>query len=209
MTLLEIVQEVQRRLRLPVAALITEAHAQILVSFVNEVQRDYMVESAAWGELMKGGSFPTVASNDKVTVTLDAGDEIAGFASLQIADNPPIIHESDERMRGLVRSYSGTPSRPLHYRIWSRSGASMTFQFAPTPDQAYTVTAEAFKKPPRLSAAGDVPALDDDLIVLGVTALAKKEQGDDFTPDLAMFREALASRAVSQGTVNWLDVEPV
>src|SRR4030067_452310 len=91
MTALEIINEVQIRLRLPKSTTITDAHAQLLLSFLNEVQRDYMHESVVWDELKTYGNFNTAAGTSLYTISITNSQEGEIIRALKIGTDVPLL----------------------------------------------------------------------------------------------------------------------
>ncbi len=210
MQALELIRMVQRDLRLPQAAAITEAHAQLLLGFANTVQRDLMLENYVWDEQKVYGHFETEADTALYTVTGSSSYEIDVIRNLQIGTYDPLVWCTDSDFRAHKRTYTSTTARPLYWRVYSRSGGdSIVVEVTPTPDAAYQVDTEALIKPKRLSGAEDETMLDPDIIFLGMMMLARKEQGEDFSGDLAAFQAKLTLQGENQGESNWGDVEAI
>src|SRR4030067_2060095 len=116
MTALEIINEVQIRLRLPKSTTITDAHAQLLLSFLNEVQRDYMHESVVWDELKTYGNFINAARTSLYTISITNSQEVEIIRALQIGPNPPLEKfNNDEEFREYKRDNTAN-APPLRWR---------------------------------------------------------------------------------------------
>jgi len=204
MTVLQIIQEVQRRLRLPVSQSLTDAHSQLLLSFINTVQRDFMQEDVVWDECKVYDSFNTVAGLATYTLTI-SGAEIDAIRHLQIENYAPIGKFSDDDFREYKRSNTGQ-GQPLVFRIYSRSGGDIIIELCPAPDKAYSVSCELLKKPPRLTGQNETPLLDSDTVIAGVLMLASGEQ-EGKEPD--SFQAKLSLQGDTQGESNWGDAEAV
>jgi hypothetical protein len=210
MQAITLINNIQRELRLPQAAAITEAHAQLILGFINTVQRDLMLENYVWDEQKTYGYFETEADSFLYTVTGSSSYEIDVIRNLQISTYDPLTWCSDSDFRAYKRSYGTTTGRPLYWRVYSRSGGdSIVVELTPTPDAVYQVDTEALIKPKRLSAADDETMLDPDIIFLGALMLARKEQGDDYSGDLAAFQAKLMLQGDNQGESNFGDVEAI
>lgn len=204
MTVLEIIQEVQRRLRMPVSTSLTDAHSQLILSFINTVQRDFMLENIVWDECKVYGSFDTVAGTPTYSISV-SGQELDVVRNLQIGTNAPIVKYDDDDFREYKRANTGQ-AQPLVFRIYSKSGGGITVELCPTPDAVYSVDFEALKKPPRLTAQNETPLLDSDTIIAGALMLARGEQ-EGKEPD--SFQAKLALQGDTQGESNWGDAEAV
>src|SRR4030065_570284 len=203
MTALEIINEVQIRLRLPKSTTITDAHAQLLLSFLNEVQREYVHDSGVWDELKTYGNFNTAAGTSLYTISITNSQEVEIIRALKIGTNPPLEKfNNDEEFREYKRVNTAN-AQPLAWRVYGRSGGSIIIELAPTPDAVYQIDAEIIKKPPKMSIAADVPLLDADTLILGATMLAKKEMGLDAQGDAAGFQAKLGLESDTQGESNF------
>lgn len=207
MTALEIVNDVQRVLRMPVSAAITEPHARLLLSFCNLVMRDFMLESFVWDELKVFGNFDTSADNAIYSISSTRGD-IDVISNIQIGTDDPLANYNDENFRAYKRTNTNT-GQPLVYRHYGRNAGAVLIEVSPTPDAVYTVDVETLIKPPKLVNSTDVPLLDPDTIVLGCVMLARKDQGEDYSGDLQAFQAKLALQGGTQGESNFGDVEAV
>ena len=206
MTALQIINEVQRQLRLPKSALITEPHAQLLLSFINEVLVDYMLEFTTWDELKVSGSFAVKAGVSVYMVAPVNGGKVDTILNLQIAGDQPLDNLNGEAFRAYSRAQADQ-HQPYVYRHFGRSGGGILIEVSPVPDGFYQVDYELLQKPTKLVNAADVPMLDEDTIILGVKYLAKKDQGDDFAAELATFQSKLALMGGNQSGSSYGDVE--
>ncbi len=206
---LEIINEVQKDLRLSQSSAISETHAALLLSFLNTIQQDIMMDGYVWPELNLKGAFGTRDGISLYYIYPANGGVLDKIESMQIGDDEEIeFPKSDERFRELKRQYT-TEAQPLFARIYGRAGAALVIELLPTPDDVYQVDFEALMRPAALSTAAAIPILDSRTIQAGVFYLAKEEQGDDFSTALAVFQMKLSSQSVSHGDENTQDVEPV
>lgn len=206
MTVLEIIQEVQKKLRLPQSLSLTDSHAKLILSLINDVQRNLLAEQGVWDEAKVYGSFNTVSGTATATISV-SGQEIEIIRNLKIGTSPPIEKVDDDDFREYKRVYS--TGQPLYYRIYSKSGGGITVEFSPTPDAVYQIDYEVLKKPPRLVNSTDVPLLDADTLIAGTVTLAKHNQGQDVNLELSQFQAKLGMQVDSQGESGWGDVEAV
>lgn len=209
MTVLEIINEVQRKLRLPVSAALTTAHAALLLTFINEVQRNYMLVDTVWDELKVYPSVNTVAGTATYAVSAPSSGELDSIRSIQIGINDPLVMLDDGDFLAHKRANT-TQAEPKKYRHRSRTAAGViTIEVSSTPDAAYQMDVEALIKPPRVTLSTDVPLLDAETIILGVTWLAKKDDGNDDREEFAAFQTMNALRAGDKSDSNLGDVEPI
>ncbi len=206
MTALQIINEVQRQMRLPKSSLITEPHAQLLLSFCNEVQVDYMLEFSTWDELKVTGSFALKAGVSKYMIAPVNGGKVDSIRSLQIGTDKPLDNVKDYDFRAFCVANQDS-HQPYIYRHFGRSGGGIIVEVSPIPDTFYQVDYELLQKPAKLVNATDVPILDEDTIILGVKYLAKKDQGDEFQAELATFNAKLGLQGGNQTGSSSGDVE--
>lgn len=189
-TVLEIINNVQRGLRLPQTgevAFSTSAHAQLLLGFLNKIS-DLIMEHSPAAELKVSGSFQIVAGMPYYPISLvNFPSGIDVINRLQIGIYEPLVPICDEQMSEYRRSVT-EQGQPLYYRPYSRQGGTMIVEVAPTPDKTYTVSFNGFLRVSRLTASTDIPVLDPDTIELGMLFLAKEDQGEEFQTDLAAFQ---------------------
>lgn len=206
MNALELVREVQKRLRLPQSLSLNDPHAQLILSYINTVQRDLMTEVGVWDALKVYGEFYTEAGEALYTVAVE-GMEIDVIRSLSI-NGIELEKVSDETFRQLKKSGS-EQSFPKVFRFYSRTGSSIVVELFPVPNNTYKVNVEALAKPPRLIQETDIPVLDEDAIVAGAVMLAKREQGEDASQEMALFQLKMDMHTDTFLETNFGDVEPV
>jgi len=206
MNALEIVREVQKRLRMPQSSDFSDPHAQLILSFVNTVQRDLMAEYGVWDALKVYGEFDTEAGESLYTVAVE-GKEIDVILNMSI-NGKDLQKVSDEVFRQLKKQYN-TLGQPVVYRFYSRTAQSIIVELFPTPNAIYKVEVEALSKPPRLTQETDIPMLDVDAIIAGTLMLAKKEQGDDPSQEMALFQLKMDMHTDTYIATNFGDLEPV
>lgn len=202
---LEIVNAIQRRLRMPLSSTITDTHAALILSFVNSVLTNGPGEGYVWDALKWGTTVPTTQGIALYQIAR-TGYEIDVIRHLQIGTNEPIALLPDPAFREYKRFHTAQ-ERPLYYRHYGESGGGILIEVTPTPDAAYNVDTETLLKAKRLVLATDIPMIDPELLILGGLALAKEDQGDDFTLAAQEFGTKLAN-ASTRNESNWGDVDP-
>ena len=207
-----IVQQVQRRLRLPLSSDFNDTHALFILGMANEVQRDYLTQVAVWDQLKLYGNVTVSppAAGSPATVTIQVpGYEIDVLRRLYIEGYPEIDFLSDDEFLDRIRIASGNAERPTYCRIRSRSLDSVTVEVGPVPDQDYVLQTELLLKPFLMEVQDDMPMLDPDTIVLGAIMLASLEAGLDYQEKLAAFQANLSLTSSANSESNWGDVEPI
>lgn len=208
-TALQMVNRVQRKMRLPLSAAVTAYHAALILEDINTVQRDLMLDGYVWDELKLLGYFETDATNYIYTLSGSTGQDVDVIRNMEIAGYDPLVKLPDEIFRQMKRSLGTTKNRPLYYRHHSRSDGDLRIELSPTPDAIYQIDTEILMKPSILTADSDLIILDSDAVFLGTLMLARKEQGQDIVTDLAVFQSKLAMLSGSNNDSNLGDVECV
>lgn len=208
-TALGMVQRVQRLLRLPPSSSIAnDQHAQLILDFINQVQRMLMPKQAVYDALKVYGEFSTTAGTSLYTISISNGREIDTVRALRIAAAGQIEPLSDEQFRGQKRN-GQAQGVPQYYRYYQRARSYVVIEVFPVPDGVYAVEAELLFKPPLLVEDAHVPLLDVDTIVAGAVMLARHEQGENMQVEMSVFRESLAADAGTLNESNWRDAEAV
>lgn len=197
-TILNIINELQRWLRLPESTEITDGHAALLLSFANEVQLDYMTEFCQWEEQKLRGAFRTQAGIAVYALSPLQSGVVDYVTELKIDSAPPLIKPSETAFRDIIRT-APDQAQPTSYNHYGRAGSSLLIELAPTPDAIYRVDFSLLLKPARLVNADDIPLLDGDTILLGMKYLARKDQGEDYQAELATFQAKISLRAGTHG----------
>lgn len=207
MTALEIVREVQARLRLPQSEGLTDPHALLMLSLANQVQRSLMLDATVWDELKRYGTVLFTPDTDTFAITLTTNDEIELIRAIYYSASEPVEKLDDDDFRQIKRRLN--TGKPQYYRHYARQGKDIIIEVIPQPDQVYEAHLELIQKPPRLLNATDVPLLDADAIMQGALMLARAEQGEDIGVELEAFRAKSGLLASNANESNWGDLEPV
>ena len=207
-TALQLVNDVQVELRLPQSSVITDAHAKLVLAYINKTIRNFLGEDTVWDELKVRGGFMTVANIATYTLFPVNSNEVDIIRDLKIGTDPPIPIIADEVFREYKR-VNTTASQPLIARLYGRVAGGVIIELAPTPDAAYQVDYELHEKPDRLVNTDDVPLLDPDTITLGAIMLARKGEGRLSDGDVEEFNAKRSAQEGSQGATSFGDVDPV
>ncbi|KAF0218793.1 MAG: hypothetical protein FD174_2576 [Geobacteraceae bacterium] len=197
-TILETIKELQRWLRLPEAGVIAEGHAQLLLGFANEVQLDYMADYAVWDEMKLQAAFDAVAGLSIYALSPIQGGKVDMVGELRISDHQPLTKLPDVDFRAYVKA-NQSQGEPIYYRHYGRAGAVLLIEVAPTPDITYRIDANLLQKPAKLVNGEDVPLLDQDTIILGMKYLARKDQGEEYMPELETFQAKIGLKTSNIG----------
>jgi hypothetical protein len=202
---LEIVQEIQKRLRMPQSASLAAPHAILLLAFVNSVLVNGPSEGYVWDELKWVTPIPTVQGTPTYRIER-SGYELDVLRNLQIGTSDPMTLLSDPLFREHRRLHT-SQGPPKAWRHYSADTGTITIEVSPVPDAIYTIDVEALVKAKRLVLATDIPLIDPEILVLGGLTLAKEDQGEDATLAAAEYGGKL-SVASGKSDSNWGDVDP-
>jgi hypothetical protein len=193
-TVLEIINNVQKELRLPQTGEVAfpiSAHAQLLLGFINKTM-DLMMEHSPSSSLKTSGRFQTIAGMAYYQISpVNATGGIDMVSRLQIPGSYPLSLMSDDQMKAYKDSCT-EQNQPGVFRLHSRQGGALIIEVAPTPDAAYSVDFNGLLRVVSLTASTDIPLLDADTIQLGVLWMAKQDQGEEFQVDLAAFQAKIS-----------------
>ena len=193
MTALDIVKAVQKELRLPQSADFTSAHALLILSYVNRVQRDTMATFCNWLELKRYKQFPTIVGATIYLLPADT-DELASIEYMAVDTTEIVKSTQPEIFRAVKKT---TPAQPRFYRIRTldRNMGNITVELNVPPDAIYTVDYESYIKPPLLVLETDIPLLDPATIIIGSILTAKQKQGQDVSFDLEVWKNNFSNTA--------------
>ena len=211
MLALEMVNKIQRRLRMPLSQGVTAPHAALILQCVNDAQRNLLPEGCVWDELKVYGGYDTSIGGQLYTIEGFAEKEIDVLRDMTVdGATAPMTQLSDDDFREKKRAFGTTQGQPLYYRIHSRAGGNgVVIELLPIPDAVYTVNTEALIKPPLLTADASEIMLDADTLFLGAMLLVRKEEGLDYDGDLLLFQSKISLVSSTRGESNWQDVEVV
>jgi hypothetical protein len=184
LTALEIVNEVQRDLRLPQSVDFTSAHARLILSYANRVQRDTMAPFCNWLELKVYRTFQTAVG---VSIYKLTKDELTALSYIGMNGKEFTRCKTDEIFRAAQSTINGVPES-YRQRSYNPATGQIELQFTCPADAIYTVDYEGYAKPPVMEVEGDYPMLNPESIVIGTILIAKGKQGQDVELDLEMWR---------------------
>lgn len=194
--ILKTINTVQRWLRLPESGVITEGHAALLLGFANEVQLDYLADTCQWPEMRLRGAFTTSPGISVYSLSPLQGGKVDSVTELRIGTSEAFQKPSTDDFRYKIR-VEKVSGQPDCYNNYGKAGKSLLIEVYPIPDGVYRVDFELLQKPAELVNAEDIPLLDQDALMLGIKYLVRKDQGEEFAPELATFQAKLA---LLQGT---------
>lgn len=188
---LTIITDVQKSLRYPSSAAITNSHAVLLLGLLNEVYLNHVLPAKDWTELLSRGSFQTADGTRRYKVFPFYGDTYSKLTSV-FYNGSELVNLSNKEWKEKSYDTGTTEGVPGYWRVYLRSGKFLIIELYPIPSTIYEIEFEGYILPAELSAATDVPLLDDKLLKLGLKAYATKEQGSEWQSELALFERRLA-----------------
>lgn len=207
LTVLEIINNVQREMRLPQTGEVsfpTSAHAQLLLSFINKTM-DLMMEHSPSASLKVSGSFQTMAGISYYPISpVNFPSGLDTLSRLQIGTYEPLLKMDDDQISDYRRNATAQ-GQPRYYRIYNRQGGTLIVDLADTPDASYTVDFSGLLRVSKLTAHTDIPPLDADTIQLGVLWMAKEDQGEEFQTDIAAFQAKISLHNPGGGAAGDVD----
>lgn len=207
-TVIQIINSVQRLMRLPLSAEVTEPHAAFLLERLNLIQ-GLVADAYLWDDLKVFGSFDTLPDEPPTyAVTSNETGDLDTITRLYIPGYDDLIEVTDGRFNELKLTYTEA-GRPLFFRIYARAGWEIIVELLPTPDDAYQISTEARIKPTRLTEKSDVSLLDPYILTQGLLMFAKEEQGDPATLDSDAFKAMMMNAGAEQAGSSWGDAEAV
>jgi|TARA_Y100000310_G_scaffold273647_1_gene289223 hypothetical protein len=204
-TALEVVNAIQQELRFPESTAFTDAHAKLVLRFVNDAL-SFMLEKGQWDELKVKGSFVLPASTSIININPTNSRGLDAITHLQITTNEPLVLKNDEVFRCHQRTNT-SEAQPLIYRHYGRAGSAVILEFSATPDQAYTVDFEGLLRQSLLAAITDVPRIDTDILILGGLYFLKRDQGDDYSDEQAAFLAKVEGHGSGHTNTNFGDLQ--
>jgi hypothetical protein len=191
-TVLQLINTVQRRMRLPQSPSLAASHAALLLEFLIQVQNDMVSENILWPELLVTGSLMAETGSLWCLLSPPNVSEIDQIENLQIGTSAPLIRLTDDVFLTTQRQYSGSTGQPLYYRLAGEVMGYPLLSLLPVPDDDYQIDFELYRRPEPLASATDKPHLDKDTLLAGSLFLARKDQGEDYTADLAAFQAKMS-----------------
>lgn len=207
-TALEMVQAVQKELRMPQASAISESHAQLILSFINRVNRNLIAEGTVWDAMKLRGQVSFLDGINLYTFQPVNRSKVDVIQDIRIGTDPPLERLPDPDFREFKR-LNTSEEQPTYYRNYARAGGALIIEVATTPDTTYLADFTMLLKPLELSEATDVPLLDANMIVQGAIAIAKRESGLDASQDEQIFLSMLSGRTTTEGDANWEGVNAI
>lgn len=174
----DIMNEVLRRLRVPVITSVTENnYATLIGDLINQTKRE--VEDAwDWLALENEHSFNTVAST--ATYTLTNFNERARVRYVHNTTNKGRILHRDKHFIDRQKDFTDNQeSQPSWWFVTPQPGADQQIEFHPTPDAVYAIKVYGVVPQDDLVNDTDQLTVPSYPVILGTYVAALAERGDD------------------------------
>lgn len=208
-TLLEVVNGVQRALRMPVSSGITDQLSLAIIQKVNDVLTTMLPGNSIYEHLKIKGSFATKSGTDLYRIS---PVNVSGISSIIYLRNPDLsflrgpLSDSDFRALKDIYNAEFNYTMPTVFRIAGFDGGYPMVELFNNPDDTYIISFEAVRKLPKLTAATDYVFLPD-VARLGATMMMKMDMGRDYKMESGLFAQALEVANSEQSNVSFGDVE--
>jgi len=187
LTALEIINRVQRRLRLPASSAITDTHAQLMLDFVNDAYLTVFPNIGVMNELKVRGAFfahgggPTLWPIHPINFSYVSKLNWVKYYGKSPDEYPlELVSAETLEIENLKAMTSGDlPGYAKFYCIRQSPDRFPVVQLYPDPDPGVAFEYECSIKPSALSAATDYPICDPMALLYGATILAKRDAGLD------------------------------
>jgi hypothetical protein len=199
---LDIINRIQRRLRLPASSAITDTHAQLMLDFINDSYRTVFTNIGVMNELKVRGAFSTHGGGPTLWPIYPINCEYVSYLNWikYYAGSPdtfPLKKITFEQLEieNLKMLSAGDPlGYPKYYCIRQSPGRFPVVQFYPDISPEFTsFEYECAIKPQPLSAATDYPMCDPMVLVYGGTILAKRDAGLDPSAEVELLNNLVGT----------------
>lgn len=206
-TALQIVNDIQAGLRMPISTDFTGPHAKLVLAQLNDAI-DFACSEAEWPEMNMEMQFVSKTGISVYSIRPSNSATVEHIEDVQVeGSSEPMAIATDRDFVAYRNKNRSIQGEPQYYRIMARAGGTLVIEVAPIPDAAYSIDVRAILAPSRMSLVDDVPLLNSELAYLGGVAFAKHEQGMDYGDDLGKFKAMVAGRSENQSEPNWTSVE--
>lgn len=212
-TLLEVVNGVQRSLRMPISAGIADQLSLSIIQRVNDVLKTILPVNGIQENTKISGTFtlksgvslyrvapPNVNTVDSITYLSDHnGSRMIGPMSPEDFRNAQGVYLLD--MTGII-----TPGIPRYFKVASKDSGYPIVEVFPAPDDYYTVSYEAVSRMDKVSTATEyVP--HSEIVRIAATMMMKTDMGRDATLEKGLLSEALSLASTTEANSHISDVE--
>ena len=210
-TVLQVVNAVQQKLRMPQSAALNDSLALLILGKMNDVLLNLLPQKNVFDHLKTEGTFTLLQGLDYFRFAPANVVGIDRITRLQKAKLSHIHIVDDQKLKSIkaqLNVNTAFQGEPSYARISSRDGGLPILELSCKPDTTYTVSYEAIKTAQELLASvptGYVPL--PDVVQAGALMLMKQEQGRDATAEAGIYGEALAHQATAGANSDMGDVE--
>lgn len=196
-TVLQVVNDVQLELRMPLSSALTDNFAKIILAKMNTVLTTILPERNIFDHLKVQGSFTINSTRPFYRLSPVNVDSVDTIQYLRLPDMTFISKASDDAtFKAHADSHNASLdyTAPEFYRIAQRDGGYPIIEVTPAPDVAYIVSYEIIKGAKELSTAAEYCPLPR-VLKAGAHFLMLKSQGRDASVEAEIFERALGQAA--------------
>ena len=200
-TVLQIINDVQLELRMPLSSAITDNFAKIILAKMNTVLLEILPERNIFDHLKVQGSFTINSTRPFYRISPVNVDSVETINYLRRPDLVFInkaANDLDFKTIADSANASLAYGAPDLYRISQRDAGFPIVEFTPAPDVAYIVSYEIIKGAKELTTASEYVPLPR-VLKAGAHFLMLKSQGRDADVEADIFERAL-QRATTIGS---------
>lgn len=196
-TVLQIINDVQLELRMPLSTALTDNFAKIILAKMNTVLTTILPERNIFDHLKVQGSFVIGATRPFYRLSPVNVDFVDNITFLRLPSMEYITRAtSDEAFRTVADTNNASLlySDPVIYRISQRDYGYPIIEFTPQPDVTKIVSYEIIKGVKELTSVSEYVPLPR-VLKAGAHFLMLKSQGRDADVEQAVFESALNQAA--------------
>lgn len=196
-TVLQVINEVQLELRMPLSSALTDNFAKIILAKMNTVLMEILPERNIFDHLKVQGSFTINSTRPFYRLSPVNVESVETIQYLRRPDQNFILKANDElEFKTYADSHNKSLSYmvPEYYRVAQRDSGFPIIEFAPAPDVAYIVSYEIIKGAKELSTAAEYCPIPR-VLKAGAHFLMLKSQGRDALVEAEVLERALGRAA--------------
>ena len=208
-TVLQIINDVQLEMRMPLSSALTDNFAKIILAKMNTVLMEILPERNIFDHLKVQGSFTINSTRPYYRVSPVNVDSVETIQYLRLPDLTFLDKaKTDIDFKTMADSHNAslTYSAPTLYRIAQRDGGFPILEFTPAPDVAYIISYEIIKGAKELTLATEYVPLPR-VLKAGAHFLTLKSQGRDADVEAEIFERALGRAATVGANTQMGDFE--
>jgi hypothetical protein len=208
-TVLQVINDVQLELRMPLSSALTDNFAKIILAKMNTVLMEILPERNIFDHLKVQGSFVIGSTRPFYRLSPTNVDSVETITFLRLPNMDYIDRAKDDMEFRTVADTSNaslTYGDPTLYRISQRDGGFPIIEFTPQPDVTKIISYEIIKGAKELTLATEYAPLPR-VLKAGAHFLMLKSQGRDADVEGDIFERALGRAATVGANTHMGDIE--